>query len=50
MGTWRYVSEPDLTMIVHNPLEGFDVCGTRIDYDQLNVTHFTLLEVKCLYP
>jgi hypothetical protein len=24
--------------------------GQRIDHDQLNVTHFTLLEVKCLYP
>jgi len=31
-------------------LEGFDVFGTRIDHDQRNVTHLTLLEVKCLYP
>src|SRR3984957_17757495 len=31
-------------------LEGFDVFGTRIDHDQLNVTHVPLLEVKCLYP
>ena len=32
------------------PLEGFDVFGTRIDYNQLNVTHFTLPKSKYLYP
>jgi hypothetical protein len=32
------------------PLEGFEVLRTRIDNDQLNVTHFRLLEVKFLYP
>jgi hypothetical protein len=33
-------------LVLVRALEGFGVCGTRVNYDQLSASHFSLLETK----
>src|SRR5580700_3333025 len=33
-------------LVLVDALEGFKVCGTRVNYDQLSASHFNLLEIK----
>jgi hypothetical protein len=33
-------------LVLVDALEGFNVCGTRVNYDQLSASHFNLLKIK----
>jgi hypothetical protein len=35
-------------LVLVDALEGFKVCGTRVNYDQLSASHFNLLKIKVL--